>query len=106
MPKKHNPLKVRHESVNYNFMEQKEKSLCEIVMYQPDETIRLEVRMGDETVWLTQAQMAELFSVKEHTITYHIKEIYKTDELERKGTARKIRVVRKEGIRYVNRTLE
>ncbi|MBQ9678880.1 MAG: DNA-binding protein, partial [Prevotella sp.] len=33
----------------------------EIVMYQPDETIRLEVRMEDETVWLTQAQMAELF---------------------------------------------
>lgn len=53
-------------------MEQKEKSLCEIVMYQPDETIRLEVRMVDDTVWLTQAQMAELFSVKEHTITYHI----------------------------------
>jgi len=72
VPKKHNPLKVRHESVNYNFMEQKEKSLCEIVMYQPDETIRLEVRMVDDTVWLTQAQMAELFSVKEHTITYHI----------------------------------
>ena len=33
----------------------------EIVMYQPDETIRLEVRMGEETVWLTQQQMAELF---------------------------------------------
>ena len=33
----------------------------EIIMYQPDETIRLEVRMGEETVWLTQQQMAELF---------------------------------------------
>ena len=33
----------------------------EIIMYQPDETIRLEVRMGKETVWLTQQQMAELF---------------------------------------------
>lgn len=42
----------------------------EIVLYQPDESIRLEVRIDDETVWLTQAQMAELFDVKEHTITY------------------------------------
>ena len=39
----------------------------EIVLYQPDESIRLEVRIEDETVWLTQAQMAELFDVKEHT---------------------------------------
>lgn len=78
----------------------------EIVMYQPDETIRLEVRMGEETVWLTQQQMAELFSVKENTVTYHIQEIYKTEELEKEGTARKIRVVRKEGNRNVRRTLD
>ena len=38
-----------------------ESAKGEIVMYQPDETIRLEVRMGEETVWLTQQQMAELF---------------------------------------------
>jgi hypothetical protein len=38
-----------------------ESNKGEIVMYQPDETIRLEVRMGEETVWLTQQQMAELF---------------------------------------------
>ena len=75
-------------------------------MYQPDETIRLEVRMGEETVWLTQQQMAELFSVKENTVTYHIQEIYKTEELEKEGTARKIRVVRKEGNRNVRRTLD
>ena len=87
-------------------MEQEKRLTGEIVLYQPDETIRLEVRMGDDTVWLTQAQMAELFYVKEHTITYHIKEIYKTEELEEKGTARKIRVVRKEGHRYVNRNID
>lgn len=46
----------------------------EIILYQPDETIKVEVRLEDETVWLTQAQMAELFDVKEHTINYHIKE--------------------------------
>ena len=78
----------------------------EIVLYQPDESIRLEVRLEYETVWLTQAQMAELFDVKEHTITYHIKEIYKCNELEIISTARKFRVVRKEGNRNVNRQLD
>lgn len=78
----------------------------EIVLYQPNDTIRLEVRMEDDTVWLTQAQMAELFSVKEHTITYHIGEIYKTEELEKTATARKIRVVRLEGNRNVRRNID
>ena len=78
----------------------------EIILYQPDESIRIEVRMEDETVWLTQAQMASLFNVKEHTITYHIKEIYNCHELEVDSTARKIRVVRKEGNRNVNRQLD
>ncbi len=78
----------------------------EIVLYQPDESISLEVRLEDETVWLTQAQMAELFDVKEHTVTYHIKEIYKCNELEVMSTARKIRVVRKEGNRNVSRQLD
>lgn len=75
-------------------------------MYQPDETIRLEVKLEDDTVWLTQQQMSLLFSVKENTITYHIKEIYRTEELEQEGTARKIRVVRKEGNRIVNRMID
>ena len=78
----------------------------EIVMYQPDEAIRLEVKLEDDTVWLTQQQMSLLFSVKENTITYHIKEIYRTEELEQEGTARKIRVVRKEGNRSVNRMID
>ena len=71
----------------------------EIILYQPDEEIRLEVRLEDETVWLTQAQMANLFDVKENTITYHIKEIYSSQELDQISTTRKIRVVRKEGKR-------
>ena len=61
----------------------------EIVMYQPDETIRLEVRMEDETVWLTQQQMAELFSVKENTVTYHIQEIFNTEELIKRSNCSK-----------------
>ena len=78
----------------------------EIILYQPDNEVKLEVRLEDETVWLTQAQMAELFAVKEHTITYHIKEIYHTEELEASATTRKIRVVRKEGNRTVNRNID
>ena len=83
-----------------------QKGQGEIVLYQPNDSIRLEVRMEDETVWLTQQQMAELFSVKEHTITYHIGEIYKTEELEKTATARKIRVVRLEGHRNVRRNID
>lgn len=78
----------------------------EIILYQPDEAIKLEVRLEDETVWLTQAQMAELYDVKENTVTYHIKEIYNVGELEINPTTRKIRVVRQEGNRMVNRNID
>ena len=58
----------------------------EIVMYQPDETIRLEVRVENETVWLSQAQMAELFGTKRPAITKHINNIYKCGELKEQNT--------------------
>ena len=54
----------------------------EIVMYQPDETIRLEVRLGEDTVWLSQQQMAELFGKDRTVIGRHIRNIYKEEELE------------------------
>ncbi len=50
-------------------------------MYQPDETIRLEVRVENETVWLTQQQMAELFQTTRNNITLHIGNIFKEGEL-------------------------
>jgi len=53
----------------------------EIVMYQPDETIRLEVRVENETVWLTQQQMADLFLTTRNNITLHIGNIFKEGEL-------------------------
>ena len=53
----------------------------EIVMYQPDETIRLEVRVENETVWLTQQQMAVLFLTTRNNITLHIGNIFKEGEL-------------------------
>lgn len=57
----------------------------EIILYQPDETVRLEVRMEDETVWLTQAQIAELFERDRTVITKHINNVFKEKELEEKS---------------------
>ena len=54
----------------------------EIVLYQPNDNIRLEVRLQDETVWLTQQQMAELFNTTRNNITLHIGNIFKEGELE------------------------
>ena len=53
----------------------------EIVLYQPDDSVRLEVRLQDETVWLTQQQMAELFRTTRNNITLHIGNIFKEGEL-------------------------
>ncbi len=87
-------------------MNAKEEQQGEIILYQPEGSVKLEVRVENETVWLTQAQMAELFSVKEHTITYHIQDVLKSDELEQVSTTRKIRVVRMEGKRVVSRNID
>ncbi len=75
----------------------------EIVMYQPDETIRLEVRVEDETVWLSQAQMADLFKATKQNISLHINNIYDEGELERIATVKDYLTVQKEGKRMVNR---
>ena len=58
----------------------------EIVLYQPNDDIRLEVRLDKETVWLTQQQIAELFGVKQPAISKHIANIYKSGELEESST--------------------
>ena len=69
----------------------------EIVMYQPDETIKLEVRMDEDTVWLTQQQMAELFDKDRTDIGRHIRNIYKEEELERNITCAKFAHMGSEG---------
>ncbi|MBO4370653.1 MAG: virulence RhuM family protein, partial [Paludibacteraceae bacterium] len=61
----------------------------EIVLYQPDEAIKLEVRLENETVWLTQAQMAELFDKNRTVIGRHIRNIYNEGELSRDITCAK-----------------
>ena len=58
---------------------------------------------GEETVWASQRNMAGIFGVESNTITYHLKNIFKTGELEENRTTRKIRVVQKEGNREVER---
>ena len=72
-------------------------------MYQPDETIRLEVRMGEDTVWLTQQQMADLFNATKQNVSLHINNIYDEGELERGATVKDYLTVQKEGKRMVNR---
>ncbi|MBQ9677739.1 MAG: virulence RhuM family protein [Prevotella sp.] len=64
-------------------MAQEERQTGEIVLYQPDETIRLEVRLGDETVWLNTSQMATLFGREESNIRRHVINVFKENELER-----------------------
>jgi hypothetical protein len=63
--------------------------------------VKVNVFLENETIWLSQKSIGELFGVESHTITYHLKEIYKTQELEESATTRKIRVVQKEGNRNV-----
>ena len=86
-------------------MQQSLEQTGEIVMYQPDETIRLEVRMDNETVWLTQAQMAELFQTDRTSIVRHVNNIYKTGELEQESTCAKIAQVQIEGKRTIKRMI-
>lgn len=62
-----------------------------------------QVVVMDDTVWMTQRAMAELFDVEINTVNYHLKEIYATHELEESATIRKIRIVQSEGSRQVNR---
>lgn len=77
----------------------------EVIFYQPDNTMRLEVRLEDETVWLTQQQMVTLFQSSKANVSEHIRNIYDQGELEQEATVRNFRTVRKEGNRMVNRTL-
>ena len=77
-----------------------------VVYHSEDGTLQLDVQLSEDTVWLTQQQMAMLFNVKENNITYHIKGVYKVHELEPEATTQKIRVVRLEGKRKVTRSID
>ena len=77
-----------------------------IIIYQTDDgNTQIDVRFENETVWLTQAQMAELFLTDRTSIVRHINNIYKAEELEREATCAKIAQVQTEGGRQVTRTI-
>lgn len=79
----------------------------QFLMYEAEDGItKIEVRMEDETVWLTQAQMAELFQTTPQNITLHLKNVYKEGELEESRTCKEYLQVRQEGTRSVQRKVK
>ena len=82
-----------------------QKNNSNIIVYNDGE-LELKVSFENETIWLTQKQIAELFNVENHTINYHIKNIYKQKELIENPTTRKIRIVQKEGKRVIERDID
>ncbi len=79
----------------------------EFILYtSPVGDVKLEVFLQDETIWLTQRNMAELFDVSTQNITIHLKNIYENGELEKKSTCKEILQVQKEGKRDVSRNIE
>jgi hypothetical protein len=79
----------------------------EIIFYQSDDgTIRLETRLENETLWLTQQQMAELFQTTQQNISLHIQNIYAEGELVDEATHKKSLWVRQERNRQVQRELD
>jgi hypothetical protein len=77
-----------------------------LVFTNQNKTSTIEVRYEDESIWLSQKLMAELFDVEVNTINYHLKEIYKSFEIQENGTVRKFRIVQQEGKRQVNRDID
>jgi hypothetical protein len=80
-------------------------NISNIVLYNDGE-LELKISINEETIWLTQKQLSELFSVEIHTINYHIKNIYKQKELNKNSTIRIFRIVQKEGNREIQRNIE
>ena len=79
----------------------------DLILYSsPDGNTRISVLYEDESFWLSQKKIAELFGVEVHTINYHLKEIYASGELDADPTIRKIRIVQKEGNRDVAREID
>ncbi len=79
----------------------------EIILYQTEDgTTNVEVHLSDDTVWLNQAQMADLFQTTKQNVSLHINNIFKSGELERNSTVKDFLTVQEEGKRKVNRKVE
>ena len=78
------------------------ESKGEVIIYRsPEGGSKLEVKLKDNTVWLTLDQVADLFSKAKSTISYHISSVYKEKELKKRSTVRKFRTVQIEGDRKI-----
>jgi hypothetical protein len=83
------------------------KPKSELILYQTeDNRTRIEVRLENETVWLTQKLMAELFQKDVRTVNEHIQNIFEEGELMPEATIRNSRIVQPEGARQVTREIE
>lgn len=89
-------------------MQKEEKNFKkgEVIIYESKNAPRLDVRLENETVWLTQKQMSELFGKSTPTINEHIRNVYKQAELSQNQTIRKFRIVQKEGKKMVERPVD
>lgn len=77
-----------------------EKTESEIIIYQPDETLKLDVQVGGDTVWLTQAQMVELFQTTKQNISLHTNNIFKEGELNANSVVKEYLTTASDGKRY------
>lgn len=82
--------------------EASQKEQNQIILYRPNDTISLEVRLENETIWLTQAQIAELFGTKRPAITKHINNIYSSNELEANSTCSILEHMGNDGNQRIN----
>jgi hypothetical protein len=99
--------KIKNEKKGVQMKNELTNQQQHFILYtSTDGKVNIDVVLQDETVWITQKAMGQLFGVESHTITYHLKEIYKSGELDEKATTRKIRVVQNEGKRQVTRNLD
>lgn len=79
------------------------QEINQFVLYSTENgNVKLEIFLEEETLWLSQKMMAELFEVEVNTINYHIKEIFKSGELEEDSVIRKFRITASDGKRLIN----
>lgn len=94
---------MKEQKIDFKEMN-RDNNQGEIVIYQTDDgDTKIDVRFVDETVWLTQAQLCELYQTSKSNVSEHIKNIFEEGELEENSTVRKFRTVQNEGERIVTR---
>ncbi len=97
-------MSLRTGKASSDTMTQTPTANSEILIYSaPDGAIKIDVQLENDTVWLTQADMARLFQTTQQNISQHLQAIYEEKELMLEATYKKILLVRKEGIREVRR---